>query len=126
MVLLVAFLAKAEGVHTRLAVFNTKAAAVAVRGNRSPLFIHDRRSGMSSVMVAHIASAVDTADEIATDSATPWAFSIGGHCYHLTPSQGFRCYFTPPQKPAQRSHAAVEVRRALLPGPFLGSDRAQS
>jgi hypothetical protein len=64
---------------------NAKAAAVAVMDNRDPLFVRDRRSGMPSVIVAHIASAADTADEIATSSATPWTFLIGSHCYHLAP-----------------------------------------
>jgi len=36
------------------------------------------------VIVTHIASAADAADEIATDFATPWTFLAGSHSYHLT------------------------------------------
>jgi hypothetical protein len=52
--------------------------------NRNPLLIYNGRSETPSVIVAHIAGAADTANEIATDSATPWTFFIGSHYYHLT------------------------------------------
>jgi hypothetical protein len=70
---------KGRSVRALRAAFNTKAAAVAVTDNRDPLFIRDRRSGMRSIIIARIASAADT------DSATPWTFFIGSHCYHLAP-----------------------------------------
>ena len=57
---------------------------MAVMDDRDPLFIRHRRNEASSVIVAHIARAADAADEIATDSATPWTFFIGSHSYYLT------------------------------------------
>jgi hypothetical protein len=70
MVLHVAFCAKAVRVCARLAALCTNAPAVAVMDNCD----------------AHIATAANTANEIATDAATPWTFYIGSHGRHLTPS----------------------------------------
>jgi hypothetical protein len=58
----------------RLAAPHAKAAAVAVIDNRNPLLI---RGKMTLVILAHIANATDSANEIATASATPWTFFIG-------------------------------------------------
>jgi hypothetical protein len=78
----VAFCAKAVRVCARLTAFETKAPAVVVMDNC------DRR-GTSLIVVAHIATATNTANEIAADVATPRTFYIGGHRYHPRPAQGW-------------------------------------
>jgi hypothetical protein len=49
---------------------HTKAPAVDVMGNC------DRRGQTSLIVVAHIASAANTSNEIAADAPTPWTFYI--------------------------------------------------
>jgi hypothetical protein len=63
----VAFCAKAVRVRARLMAFDAEAPAVAVMDNRD----------------ARIATAANTANEIAADVATPWTFFTGGHRCHL-------------------------------------------
>jgi hypothetical protein len=73
---------------------------------------------MPSVMVAHIASAADTADEIATDSTTSWTFSIGSHCFHLTPSP--RPVHAPVTSPTRGSQSTPVTRLGRYPDfPFF-------
>jgi hypothetical protein len=73
----VAFCAKAVRVCSRLVAFYTKAPAVAVMDNC------DRPDETFLIVVAHIASAANTGNEIAADVATPWTFYIGSHSCHL-------------------------------------------
>jgi hypothetical protein len=82
MALHVAFCAKAVRVCARLAAYYTKAPAVAVMDNCD-------RQGTSLIVVALIATAANTANEIAADVATPRTFYIGGHRDHLRPAQGW-------------------------------------
>jgi hypothetical protein len=69
----VAFCAKAVRVCAWLAAFYTKAPAVAVMDNC------DTQGETSLIVVAHIATAANTANEIAADVATPWTLHIGSH-----------------------------------------------
>jgi hypothetical protein len=84
---LVAFCAKAARICARLAAFDTKALAVDVMDDR------DRRNETSLIVVAHIAGAANTADEIATTNyPTLWTSCIASHpCYlYARPEVGAR------------------------------------
>ena len=70
----VTFCAKTARVCAGLAAFDAKTPTVAVMGNC------DRRNG---IVIAHIARAANTADEIAASYATPRTFYMGSHRCHL-------------------------------------------
>jgi hypothetical protein len=90
----VAFCAKAVRVCARLAAFDTKAPAAAVMDNC------DRR-GTSLIVLARVATAANTANEIATDVAAPWTFYIGGH----------RCTYAQPEAGAGATRSAPPIHR---------------
>src|SRR5215475_281245 len=74
-------------------------AAVAVMGNC------DRRGETSLIVVAHVASAANTANEIAADVATPWTFYLGSP----SPARGWATRSSPPIYCTRslRSHSAA-------------------